>query len=114
MTKLVLDALKDHCRRKGLSNEDLFKQVSGGKAKVNEPGFVAFLEQVPGLCSREDLAFSKEDGAAIFAVVDTDHDGFISLDDFRHVFLERFRCVHGIAIMDSFDISAAETLERLE
>lgn len=82
--------------------------------KATEAEFVAFLEKVPELCSRHDLAFSAEQRAAIFELIDTDRDGAITKADFLELFRERYICIQQISLTDSFDIAESKTLDKVQ
>jgi len=116
MTRMTVEALKDHISKNSMSYDDLFATVGPGAAggKVPEAEFVAFLEKVPELLSRADLAFSAEQRAAMFQQIDTDGDGMLSKDDFIELFHDRYVCVNGISLTDGFDIGTSKTLDKLE
>jgi len=115
MAKMILEALNEHCNKSSLAREDLFVQISPGAAdgKVTEAEFIAYLERVPELCSRPDLAFSSEQRLAIFEQLDADKDSMISKSDFVDMFRDRYICTHEVSITDGLDIAQSKTIDTL-
>lgn len=117
MTKMILEALNEHVHKKGTTRDELFNSISAtavAEAKVSQEDFSTFLEKVPELCSRPDLAFSAEQRSAIFEQVDTGKTGVISKAAFEQLFRERYICINSVSITDCFDISTSKTVDKLE
>jgi hypothetical protein len=108
MAKMIFEALRDHAKQNNLTME----AILGGKE--SEEKFVTFLEEVPQLCSRPDLAFSSEQRHAVFEYVDVDSKGSVSCKAFLSRFREKLLCVHSTTITDGFDVSTSQTLAKLE
>jgi len=116
MTRMVIEALKDYMTKNSLSYADLFAKIAATPTdtKVTEAEFTAFLEKVPDLLSRPDLAFSAEQRTAMFQQVDADADGGLTKDDFVEMFHDRYVCINSISITDGFDIDKSKTVVKLE
>lgn len=114
MTKMIMEALGDHGSKNDLSKDALFDLTQPKDGKVAEVQFTAFLEKVPELCSRPDLAFNPEQRVALFEHLDSASTGSITKEKFMDSFRERFVCVQGISITEGFEISTSQTLGKLE
>lgn len=114
MQKMLLDALSDHASKSGISKESMFEQAGAKDGKIGEVEFTSFLEKVPELCSRPDLAFSAVQRLAIFELLDVDGKGEVRQDHFLESFRERHICVKGISVTDAEDIANSKTVEKLE
>jgi len=111
---MIMEALHDHATKNSLSKDALFDLTKPKDGKVAEVEFTAFLEKVPELCSRPDLAFNPEQRVALFEHLDSASAGFVSKEQFVNAFRERFVCVQGISITEGFEISTSKTLGKLE
>lgn len=117
MIKMIAEALSEHAVQHGLSHEDVFGQIDSGAAaegKVAEFALLAFLERVPELCSRKDLAFSQEQRKAICAQLDNDGDGMVTKSEFLGLFLDSFVCIHSISMTDGYDIGTSKNIDKLD
>mmetsp|Transcript_141276 Transcript_141276/g.439060 ORF Transcript_141276/g.439060 Transcript_141276/m.439060 type:complete len:1297 (+) Transcript_141276:2158-6048(+) len=116
MAKMVLDSLTEYATKSQLSRDDLFLKISPSAAegKVGGVEFATFLERVPELCSRPDLAFSPEQRQAIFEHVDSDKDGSLSKADFADLFRDRYICTSEVSLTDAFDLSQSKTIDTLQ
>eukprot|EP00927_Polykrikos_kofoidii_P059005 TRINITY_DN5399_c0_g2_i3.p1 TRINITY_DN5399_c0_g2~~TRINITY_DN5399_c0_g2_i3.p1 ORF type:complete len:1960 (+),score=510.81 TRINITY_DN5399_c0_g2_i3:78-5957(+) len=108
--RTLTHALREHVREKELTLDQLFEDVGKDYAT-----FAKYLKELPEAIGHEELsAFTEERTAAIFKVMDADKDGTISKADFDAFFRTRCKCVKGITVTDSFDISAGKTLGKVE
>lgn len=102
MAKMVLEALSDHMAQKNLTKDKFFATFAKkGQAKQTE--FVAFLDTVPDLCSRPDLAFSEDQRIAIFKAIDTNGTGTMKTADFANAFHEKYVCVKETPVTKELD-----------
>lgn len=115
MTKMILDALSESATKNKQSKDQIFLQISSGAAegKVTESEFVSFLEKIPEICSRADLAFSSEQRLAIFEQMDNDKDGLISKTDFIEMFQDRYICSEEVPITDGHDPFQSKPVDTL-
>jgi len=116
MTKMILEALTEYMNEKGLTKESLFQQMSKGSTdgRCARADCLAFLEKIPEMCGRPDLAVSSEHGSAIFDQLDSKAEGSISSKEFNDAFRERYICIHGTSVTDGFEVAASKTVAKLE
>lgn len=114
MARLIAEGLSEHCGT-ALSKEELFKNIGGSEeGKITEAEFVAFLEKIPDMCSRPDLAFSSEQLSAVFQQTDVDKDGKLDPQEFGNLFRRHYKCVHEVALTDIFNVAESNPVEKLQ
>jgi len=115
MAKMILDALSESATKASQSKDQIFLQISSGasEGKVTESEFVTFLEKIPEICSRADLAFSSEQRLAIFEHMDSDNDGMISKADFLEMFQDRYICSEEVPLTDGLDPLQSKLVDTL-
>ena len=112
---LVCLALKGRMREKSTTLADFMKEMNKGAAGgVSQAAFAEFVEKLPALLQRNDLATLDEERSAMFMQLDADGDGVVNETDFENAFRERFYCTHSIAVTDGFGISTSKTVAKLE
>jgi Ca2+-binding EF-hand superfamily protein len=111
---VIAEALKEHLQKTSSTKDAFFKEAAGGKEKIAKDEFLTFLDKLPEKLSSEELAFPEEQRDGIFAHIDADKDGEISLADFESMFQVRYMCVSAISITDGFEIAKSKTVVKLE
>mmetsp|Transcript_23922 Transcript_23922/g.38200 ORF Transcript_23922/g.38200 Transcript_23922/m.38200 type:complete len:2017 (-) Transcript_23922:43-6093(-) len=107
----LADALLTHMSEKGISDEDMWKEIG---SPLDEAKFVEFVGKVPETLKRDECEFSEERRKAMFKAIDEDGDAAVSLGEFKAMLSKQFACIQGIAVTDIFDIAASKTLLKLE
>mmetsp|Transcript_97686 Transcript_97686/g.285161 ORF Transcript_97686/g.285161 Transcript_97686/m.285161 type:complete len:1813 (+) Transcript_97686:1-5439(+) len=108
-------ALRDQMGEKGLSTEEVFKQIAGeAGGKVPQEAFLAYLEALPLELKREELTFTEDRRAAIFKKMDAEKEGSVSLEGFRSIFSTRYVCVKTISVTDDFEVLESKTTAKIE
>jgi hypothetical protein len=114
MTKMILEALLEYGSKTQMDVSTLFDLAKPQNNQLSEETFCAFLESIPELCTRPDLAFSGEQRKAVFQHLDTNKDGHVTRETFVVAFREKHLCTQGISVTEGFDISDTKTLGKLE
>mmetsp|Transcript_90376 Transcript_90376/g.238383 ORF Transcript_90376/g.238383 Transcript_90376/m.238383 type:complete len:1804 (+) Transcript_90376:3-5414(+) len=109
----LASALRDHMKAKELTHEALYKEFSGGADSLSKDAFSAHLVKLPEALSLEELDFSEERRTAMFAHIDADADGNVSLAEFKGIFKQRFICVKEITVTDGLDVAKSKTTDKI-
>uniref|UniRef100_A0A7S2QKR4 EF-hand domain-containing protein n=1 Tax=Zooxanthella nutricula TaxID=1333877 RepID=A0A7S2QKR4_9DINO len=113
--RTLAQAWRDHMKAKELTLEALFAEVAGGAAGEGIPkdAFVELLGKLPVALEREEIAFSDARRDAIFAHLDKDGDGKVSLAEFKDLFMQRFKVTKEITVTDLFDVAKSKSLFKV-
>lgn len=106
--RTVLDLLKEHGKLHGLKIEDAFEKitVAPGSDTVAQEAFVSFLEKIPDVVKRPDLALTHEQRLSVFRQADKDMDGLINKSEFLELFRNSYVCVEQVPITDGININS--------
>merc|ERR1719174_1642839 len=110
---VIAEALKEHLVKASTTKADLFKEAGGTGEKIGKDVFLAYLEKLPEKLGSEELAFPEEQKDGIFAYIDADKDGEVSMADFEGMFPVRYMCVQAISITDGFEIAKSKVVVKL-
>jgi len=113
--RTLAQAWRDHMKAKELTHEAVFAGIAGGAAGGGVPkdAFVEHLAKLPAALEREEIAFSDARREAIFAHLDKDGDGKISCQEFKDLFLQRFKVTKEITVTDLFDVAKSKSLFKV-
>jgi len=112
--RTLAQALRDHMKAKELTHEALFAEVAGGASDgIPKDAFVEHLAKLPEALAREEIAFSDARRDAIFAHLDKDGDGKVSLAEFKDLFMQRFKVTKEITVTDLFDVAKSKSLFKV-
>merc|ERR1719174_521319 len=99
---VIAEALKEHLVKASTTKADLFKEAGGTGEKIGKDVFMAWLDKLP-----------EEQRDGIFAHIDADKDGEVSMADFEGMFPVRYMCVQAISITDGFEIAKSKVVVKL-
>merc|ERR1719174_338641 len=110
---VIAEALKEHLVKANTTKADLFKEAGGTGEKIGRDVFMAWLEKLTEKLGSEELAFPEEQRDGIFAHIDADKDGEVSMADFEGMFPVRYMCVQATSITDVFEIAKSKVVVKL-
>jgi len=112
--QLITSTLQDHMIENSVTEEALFKQVSGGKKTIGEKAFLAYLKTLPEAFKREEFAFAEERCKAICSYVGADKTGGIDLAGFQKLFRGRYTCCAETSVTDVFELESSMATGKLK
>jgi hypothetical protein len=119
--KRAVAMIKYHQKKKDLSNEDVFSELSKKADHITKANFLKFFEK----CEKEPTdesdekkkappALSVEDLTRLFTYLDDEAQGRVSKEKMLSLIRVIFKVVKDTVLSDGVDIKESQTLRRLE